>query len=129
MANPRAFIAFDYEHDEFLRTAIIGQSKHKDTDFEISDWSVKVPFTGDWEKKVRERIKCVDLVIVVCGEHTLNASGVATEVKIAREEGIPYFLLWGYKGKTCYKPPTALTTDKIYDWSWDNLKNLVRGSR
>ena len=129
MANPRTFIAFDYDHDEFLRTAIVGQSKHSDTDFEISDWSVKIPFTGDWQKKVRDRIKRVDLVIVICGEYTSLATGVGIEVRIAREEGIPYFLLKGYPDKTCFRPSTASTTDKIYTWTWDNLKKLVRGGR
>lgn len=129
MANPRAFIAFDYDHDEFLRTALVGQSKHPDTDFEIADWSVKEPFTGDWQSKVRTRIKQTDLVIVICGEHTHTATGVAAELRIAREEKKPYFLLWGYKGRTCYKPTSALPTDKIYKWEWENLKSLVRGAR
>jgi hypothetical protein len=130
MANPRAFIAFDYDHDEFLRTALVGQSKHPDTDFDIADWSVKEPFAErDWEKKVRTRIRQTNLVIVICGEHTHTATGVATELKIAREEKVPYFLLWGYSGKTCYKPTTALDTDKIYKWEWEILKKLVRGER
>ncbi len=130
MSNPRAFIAFDYDHDEFLRTALIGQSNHPDTDFDISDWSVKEPFAErDWENKVRTRIKQTDLVIVICGEHTHTATGVATELRIARAEKKPYFLLWGYSDKTCYKPTTALDTDKIYKWTWDNLKNLVKGDR
>jgi len=130
MANPRAFIAFDYDHDEFLRTALIGQSKHPDTDFEIADWSVKEPFAErSWEKKVRTRIRQANLVIVICGEHTQTATGVATELKIARDEKVPYFLLWGYSDKKCYKPTTALETDKIYKWEWELLKKLVRGAR
>lgn len=129
MANPRAFIAFDYDHDEFLRTALVGQSKHPDTDFEIADWSVKVPFIGDWQSQVRTRIKQTDLVIVICGEHTHTATGVAAELRISHEEKKPYFLLWGYKDKTCSKPTSALPTDKIYKWEWENLKNLVRGAR
>jgi hypothetical protein len=130
MPNPRAFIAFDYDHDEFLRNALVGQSKHPDTDFAIADWSVKQPFAErDWETKVRTRIRQTDLVIVICGEHTYAATGVATELKIAREEKKPYFLLWGYSGKTCYKPTTALATDNIYKWEWELLKKLVRGER
>jgi hypothetical protein len=129
MPNPRAFIAFDYDHDEFLRVALVGQSKHPDTDFAIADWSVKVPFVGDWKDKVRDRIRRVDQVIVICGENTHKATGVAAELEIARAEKKPYFLLKGYPDKTCYKPTTALTTDEIYTWSWENLKNLVRGAR
>jgi hypothetical protein len=125
----RVFTAFDYDHDEFLRTALVGQSRHEDTPFEICDWSVKEPFTGDWKKKVRERIKKCGQMIVICGEHTDEATGVATELTIAQEESLPYFLLWGYADKTCYKPTSAKATDKIYKWTWDNLKALIKGDR
>jgi hypothetical protein len=125
----RVFTAFDYDHDEFLRTALVGQSRHEDTPFEICDWSVKEPFAGDWKKKVRERIKKCGQMIVICGEHTHEATGVATELTIAQEEKLPYFLLWGYNGKTCYAPTSAKATDKIYDWTWDNLKILIGGGR
>lgn len=125
----RVFTAFDYDHDEFLRTALVGQSRHEDTPFEICDWSVKEPFTGDWEKKVRARIRKCGQMIVICGEHTHTATGVATELKIAQEETLPYFLLWGYADKTCYKPTSARATDKIYKWTWDNLKALIKGDR
>lgn len=125
----RIFTAFDYDHDEFLRTALVGQSKNEDSPFEICDWSVKEPFTGDWKKKVRERIKKCGQMIVICGEHTHTATGVATELTIAQEEKLPYFLLWGHADKQCYAPTSAKATDKIYKWTWDNLKALIKGDR
>jgi hypothetical protein len=69
------------------------------------------------------------VVIVICGERTNFATGVSEEVKIAQEENIPYFLLWGRSDKTCVAPTTAKNTDKIYKWSWENLKALINGSR
>lgn len=98
--------------------------------FDIADWSVKEPFAErEWEKKVRTRIRQTDLVIVICGEHTHTATGVATELRIARDEKKPYFLLRGYSDKTCYAPTGAAATDKVYDWTWSNLKLLVGGAR
>jgi hypothetical protein len=125
----RVFTAFDYDHDESLRNLLMGQAKHPDTPFDMHDWSVKEPFTGDWKAKVRTRIRGVDQVIVLCGEHTDTATGVNAELTIAREEGKPYFLLWGYSDKTCVKPASAVTGDKIYKWTWDNLKALIAGNR
>ena len=129
MANKRVFTSFDAEHDEDLKILLIGQSKNPDSPFDMVDWSVKEPFTGDWKRKVRARIKQVEQMIVVCGEHTDTATGVSIELDIARDEGIPYFLLWGRSDKTCKKPDTAITSDKIYKWTWDNLKRLIGGSR
>ena len=78
---------------------------------------------------MRARIRSVHQVIVLCGEHTHLATGVSTELTIAREEGKPYFLLWGYSGRNCTKPTSATAADKIYEWTWPNLKLLIGGSR
>ena len=54
--------------------------------------------------------------------------GVSAELRIAQEENIPYFLLQGRSdGGT--KPTAAKDSDKIYKWTWDNLKLLIGGSR
>lgn len=129
MANVRAFISFDFEHDEDLRNLLVGQAKNPDTPFDIADWSLKEPLTGDWKEKVRIRIRRIDQVIVICGEFTDTASGVSAELTITREEKKPYFLLWGRKDKECKKPKSALESDKIYKWTWDNLKLLIAGNR
>lgn len=129
MAKKRVFTSFDFDHDEDLRNLLVGQAKHPDSPFDLADWSVKEPMTGNWKEKVRTRIRGVDIVLVMCGEHTDTATGVSAELAIAQEEKKPYFLLWGRANKTCKKPKTAKETDKIYNWTWDNLKALIGGSR
>jgi hypothetical protein len=112
-----------------LRTAIVGQAKLTDSPFDIADLSLKEPLSGDWKAKIRTRIQNADLVIVICGESTHNATGVAAELQIAKDLGKPYFLLWGYKDKQCTHPTSASTTESIYNWTWDNLKSLIHGGR
>ena len=129
MAKTRVFTSFDYDHDEDLRVMLVGQAKNPDSPFELADWSVKEPLSGDWKAKVRKRIKATGQMIVMCGQHTDTATGVSAELKIAQEEDTPYFLLHGRKGKTCKKPKAAKSADKIYDWTWDNLKILIGGGR
>lgn len=129
MAKKRVFTSFDFDYDEDLRNLLVGQSKNPDSPFEMADWSLKEPFTGDWKEKIRTRIKKCDLVIVICGEHTDKATGVNEELRITQEEYVPYFLLYGHSGKTCVKPKTAKSGDKIYKWTWDNLKALTGGAR
>src|SRR5437773_371859 len=104
MAAKRVFIAFDYDHDEDLRNLLAGQAKHPDTPFEICNWSVREPFPCNWIEKVRQRIRQTDLTIVLCGTSTHTASGVTTELSITRQEGHPYFLLWGRPDGACTKP-------------------------
>ena len=129
MAKKRVFTSFDFEHDEDLRNLLVGQSKNSDSPFEMADWSVKEEMTGDWKKKVRDRIKRCNEMIVLCGEHTDTATGVSVELGIAQEESLPYFILKGRSNKTCTRPKAAKASDKMYDWTWDNLKKLIGGAR
>lgn len=129
MAKKRAFISFDYDHDEDIKNLLVGQAKNDDSPFEIADYSVKEPLTGDWKKKVEAKMKLVGVVIVICGEHTDTATGVSAELKIAQELEKDYFLLRGRKDKTCVKPKAAKSSDKMYKWTWDNLKKLIGGGR
>ena len=128
-AKKRAFISFDVDHDDGAKKMLAGQAKLPDSPFEFKDNSVKEHLTGDWKEKVRRRMDNIDVVIVLCGTQTHNASGVAAELTIAKEKNKSYFLLAAYADKHCTKPTSASSSDKVYKWTWDNLKKLIGGSR
>lgn len=125
----RTFISFDYDYDVDLKNLLAGQAKNTDSPFEIVDMSIKEAISSRWKDNARRRIKSCDVVVVICGEHTDSATGVSAELKIAQEESIPYFLLRGRSTKYCKKPVAARNDDKIYNWTWDNLKLLFNGYR
>lgn len=128
MGKVRCFVSFDYDNDVTLKDFLIGQAKHEGSPFEIADWSIKQS-SPTWRDEARTRIRRSDLVIVICGKNTDTAVGVATELSITQEEGKNYFLLGGYSSGGNKKPTTAKSSDKIYDWTWDNLKLLIHGNR
>ncbi|GHT22453.1 hypothetical protein AGMMS49953_01300 [Endomicrobiia bacterium] len=70
-----------------------------------------------------------NVVIVICGEYTNRATGVGKELSVTKKLGMPYFLLYGYSYKNCIKPISADNNDKMYEWTWDNLKALLNGER
>ncbi len=126
----RVFIGFDFDHDTDLRNLLINQAKWDDSPFEITDYSVREAFRGpNWQQQVRNRIRRVGQVAIICGHWTHTATGVAAELKIAREEGKPYFLLRGRVSGAVTKPTSAGASDKIYEWTWPNLKKLIAGQR
>ena len=129
MATKSVFISFDFDHDNNLRGSFVSQAEDQDSPFSITDWSLRKPLTKKWKKKVRDIIRRTDLTIVICGEHTHDAAGVAAEVTILHEEEKPYFLLKGRRYKTCQKPRSALRTDEIYRWKWKHLRKLIDGAR
>ena len=128
MAKTRVFISFDYDHDADLKTLLVGQSAHPDSPFGIADWSIKVA-SPTWRAEARRRIRASDAVAVICGVQTHTATGVSAEIAIAQEEQIPYFLLKGRSKLTCTRPNSARSVDKMYTWTWDNLKLLIGGGR
>jgi hypothetical protein len=125
----RVFISFDFDHDEDIKILLAEQARLPDSPFEITDASVREPQTGDWGDKVRRRMDDIDVVIVICGEHAYLANGVAAELTIAQEKNTPYFLLTAYANKTSTRPTSAMPSDKVYEWTWDNLKTLIGGWR
>ena len=126
----RIFVSFDFDNDEGLKNLFVGQARLEATPFEVADFSMKEAITtGNWKKEARDKIARVEQVVVICGEYTNRAAGVSAEIDIARELDKPYFLLWGRPGKHCKKPLSAEDNDEIYEWTWDNVNSLLRGSR
>lgn len=129
MTKQRVFISFDYDNDSDIKVMLAGQAKLPDSPFEFTDASVKEHLTGDWKEKVKRRMRNCDMVIFLCGASSHLSHGMAAEIEIAQELKIPYFLLNGRTQKICYKPRTAYGSDKIYNWTWPNLKTLIGGGR
>ena len=125
----KAYICFDYDNDYELKECLVGQSKNPDSPFNISDVSIKQEIPSNWKTFARQKIRQADVVIVLCGKYTDTAKGVAAELSITQEEGKPYFLLCGRSDGNVKKPRNAQNTDKIYKWTWVNLKALINGGR
>src|SRR5690349_14470337 len=125
MAKKRVFISFDYHNDKGAKVMLAGQALLPDSPFDFKDNSVDDHLAGDWQEKVKRRMDNIDVVIVLCGEKTHTARGVAAELRIAKDKGKDYFLLAAYPNKTCTKPSSADQSDKVYNWTWPNLKVLI----
>ena len=123
------FISFDYDHDNDLRGNLVAQARRPESPFSIADGSVRHRIDENWRQEVRQRIRRADLTIVICGEHTHDAPGVAAEITITREEGKPYFLLRGRRRRTCTRPAMALRTDEMHTWTWETLRRLIERAR
>ncbi len=125
----KVFISFDYDYDRELKDFLVGQARNPVSPFEISDWSVKAHLIGDWKAQVRAKMMRVDIVVFICGHHTNIATGVNTELEIAQSLGKKYFLLAGRKAGGNKRPKSAKASDKVYNWTWENLKLLIAGNR
>jgi hypothetical protein len=123
--NVRIFISFDLEHDGDLHDRLLQDSVRPNSGFEISAHSEARTLTDPWEDRIRRRICEADEVIVICGEHTDESLRVSAELRIAQEEGRPYFLLWGRRASMCTKPAAAKPADGMYSWTWEILQSQI----
>ncbi len=120
----RVFVSFDFDNDKKLKDFIIGQSRLPDSPFDVADWSMKEAAPQrNWEQFAEDRIKKVDLVIVMVGPKTHSAPGVLKEVEMARANNIRIVQLIGYKDGNYTAVPNA---GNLYRWNWENLKGLLQ---
>ena len=114
MAIVHVFVSFDLDHDNDCRPRLESEVLPEDSHFSVDDWSIREVAT-DWEDKARKRIANVDLMLVICGEHTDTSPNVNSEIALARQSGTPYLLLDGRAGHS-KKPATALDRDRVLEW-------------
>jgi hypothetical protein len=117
MATVHVFVSFDLDHDNDCKHRLVQEVLSDGSHFSVDDWSIR-EVASDWREKARKRIANVDLVLVICGEHTDTAPNVNNEIALAREAGTPYLLLDGRPGLS-KKPATALERDRVLTWQRD----------
>lgn len=103
--KPRAFISFDYDHDEWLKHLFVWQIKNSQTPFYFEDWSAKEPRPQKtWKDHCKEKMNKCDVVLVLCWEFTYNCSGVKAEIEIAHELDLPVIWIRTYNWQKFTRP-------------------------
>ena len=64
MANPRAFISFDFDNNSGEKLYFAGQAKNSKTPFNIEDWSSKTALPQkEWEALIEEKINKCNFIV------------------------------------------------------------------
>lgn len=126
MANPRAFISFDFDHDEDEKILFIGQSKHSKTPFSFEDWHSKTVLAqSKWEEIIDEKINRCHMLIVLVGKYMASARGVAKEIKMAKDHDVPIFGVYIGGANSSSNLPEGLTRGRVIAWTWPNVAEAV----
>jgi hypothetical protein len=126
MVVKKVYVAFDYD-DLDVKQNLIAQSQLPECPFELLDSSIARSVSGVWTTEARRLIAASDCVIVLCGEQTHQARGVATELQIAQELEKQYFLLQGTRRGTPSRPLNSRASDKIWAFRWPTISALLQG--
>jgi len=126
MADPRAFISFDFDHNSTEKTLFAGQAKNSKTPFSIEDWSSKSSLPqSQWEAQIKTKIGACNMLIVLVGKTMASATGVAKEIAFAKEKDVPVFGVYvGGAGKSS-NLPTGLQRNRTIGWDWDDIAAAV----
>ena len=125
MSEVHVFVSFDLEHDEDLYELLVAQSRTPSSGFAVLGGSKRSIPAYLATESVRRRIREADQVIVLCGEHTEASLRVSAELRIAQEEGTPYFLVWCRRDLMCTKPSGVKPSDGMYSWTRQILQDQI----
>ena len=126
MADPRAFISFDVDHNETDKVLFAGQAKNSRTPFTIQDWSSKSSLPqSKWEEIVEDKINRCNMVIVLCGRYMATATGVAKEIGMAKRNDVPFFGVYVDGANENSNLATGLRRNRTIKWEWDAIASAI----
>jgi hypothetical protein len=126
MANPRAFISFDFDNNKTEKDLFAGQAKHSRTPFNIEDWSSKTHLPQrEWERIINEKVNKCNMLIVLVGKKTYSATGVEKEISFAKENNVPVFGVYVDGANSSTYLPDGLQRNRIITWEWKTIADAV----
>lgn len=123
MPNPRAFLSFDFDHNEKSKILFAGQADSKSpTPFTVEDWSSKTALPqAVWEQRIKEKIARTNMLIVLVGRSMATASGVAKEISMAKTLNVPVFGVYVDEASSASTLPTGLAQNRVITWTWPGV--------
>lgn len=126
MVDPRAFISFDFDHNETEKNLFVGQSKNSKTPFSIQDWSAKSSMPqSKWEAIVKDKINKSNMLIVLVGKTMASATGVAKEIAMAKEQDVPVFGVYVDCANSSSNLPDGLQRNRTIAWDWEKIAAAI----
>ncbi len=126
MAEPRAFISFDVDHNSDQKVLFAGQAWNSKTPFSHEDWSAKEPMLqSQWETLIKAKINKTHFMIVLVGRHMATATGVVKEIAMANAQNVPIFGVYVDGATSNSTLPTGLARNRVITWTWDDIAAAV----
>lgn len=123
MAEPRAFLSFDYDNNLTSRNLFAGQAKSDSpTSFIVEDWSSKsVLPEEEWEELIAKKISNCHMLIVLVGRSMGSAYGVAAEIAMAKDKNVPIFGVYVDGANSSSTLPSGLARNRVIGWNWNDI--------
>ena len=123
MATLNIFVSFEFDKDRDLQNNFYRQAE-EETEHKIRDCSLHESYPDEaWKNRARNAIRPCNVVVVLIGQNTHNASGVIVETDIARSLNKPIIQVRPqgrpYQGLTRLGEPIP--------WRWSRINSELDG--
>jgi hypothetical protein len=127
MADPRAFVSFDFDHNQVEKILFAGQAKSDSpTPFVVEDWSSKTALPeSEWQKLIANKILATNMLIVLVGKSMGTATGVAKEINMAGLLNVPVFGVYVGGAGAGSTLPAGLPRNRVVAWKWADVAAAV----
>jgi hypothetical protein len=127
MADPRAFISFDFDNNENEKNLLAGQCrKDSPTPFSAEDWSSKAPLPqSTWEAQIEQKIGACHVMFVLVSPTSHRAAGVAKEIAMAIRQNVPMCGIYIANASAATPLPTGLPRNRVVGWAWKEIASAV----
>lgn len=126
MADPRAFISFDFDNNSGEKLYFVGQAKNSKTPFNIEDWSSKTHLPqNEWEELIHAKINKCNMLIVLVGTKMSSATGVVKEIAFAKQNNVPVFGVYVGGANSASNLPQGLSIGRVIPWEWDKIASAI----
>lgn len=131
MADPRAFVSFDFDNNGVERVMFTGQAKKESpTPFAIGDWSSKEKLPQKtWEQTIETKIGRCHMMIVLVGKNSYSASGVKKEIAMAKRLNVPFRGVYVGGANTGTSLPEGLSRSKTIAWTWPGVAAAIEAMK
>lgn len=128
MADPRAFLSFDFDHNLTEKNLFAGQCRKKSpSPFVAADWSSKSALPqAEWQKQIKAKINACNILIVLVGKYMTTATGVAKEIQFAKEQNVPVFGVYVGGAGPQSNLPAGLQRNRTISWTWPNVGAIIK---
>ena len=126
MADPRAFISFDFDNNLTEKYLFAGQVKNSRTPFNIEDWSSKKHLPQkEWEELIHAKINKCNILIVLVGKLSHSTIGVEKEISFAKANNVPVFGVYVDGANSSTSLPDGLNRNRTIAWDWEKIADAI----
>lgn len=126
METPKVYLSFDYNNDSSQKQQFEDQSGNSSAEFDIEYESAPPTLPPiQWENVTSDKVNYSNMLIVLVGKKTAQATHVVKEIGFADSQNIPIFGVYVDGTGPTTELPKGLVRNRVVDFDWNAIAAMV----